>query len=595
MLRSVLRLLAQIDPQQVTELPLPPLPVCFRQLPDGQVSVDVLVTLSEEASGRRDEVVDALRDQGLRVMTDVGDVITGNVELADVARLAQAVGEDVFIEAAAAVWPELDVSVPEAWNAAPGGPASTLTGRGVVIGIVDTGVDVFHPSLRTTAGGTRIRALWDQTLHGFARAPGGFKYGSEWDAAAIDAHLSAGTPGAFPSVDPTGHGTAVAGVAASNGSAAPAGRYVGVAPDADLVVVVLQARPGTLASSDNVIHAAKYVFDKAREAGQRAVVNLSQGARIGPHDARGQFEQAITQLLAADSGHVVVTSAGNTGASDAHARVFVRMGESQDLHIDVPQFAGPYVIVDIWYEVGDQIDITLQDPAGNSTAAVPGSQHRFGTLGSDGWQVDGLPNALQVGASQLQVKLHSATYTGDVSPGHWILRIHGVYMPSGEPVDAWLERGASLGNLRFAGPSCDADISLTVPACADQVLAVGSYALSPALGVLNDFSARGPTRSGSTPSLICAPGAPVTTLAPGTLQAAAHTARHGTSFAAAHVTGAIALMLEANSALTRVQIYDCLLNSARRDPHTAAGPATGWGSGKLDIAAAVTCASQRED
>ena len=117
--------------------------------------------------------------------------------------------------------------------------------------------------------------------------PTGYGYGSEWDAVAIDAYLLASSPMVFPSTDATGHGTAVAGIAASNGLAAPTGRYVGIAPEADVVVVVLESRTGVFASSDNVIDAVKYVLETAAARGQRAVVNLSQGAKSGRTTRQG--------------------------------------------------------------------------------------------------------------------------------------------------------------------------------------------------------------------------------------------------------------------------------------------------------------------
>ena len=167
MLRSVLRLLGEIGPEELMSLPLPPLPVGFRKLQDGRIYLGVLVTLAGEGNSQREETLGSLRRRGLRVTTVAGDIVAGNVDLADVSSLAAAAGQDAFIEAAAAVRGELDVSVPEAWNGGLGSSGSSATGRGVVVGIVDSGVDVSHPSLRTALGCTRICAIWDQTLDGF--------------------------------------------------------------------------------------------------------------------------------------------------------------------------------------------------------------------------------------------------------------------------------------------------------------------------------------------------------------------------------------------------------------------------------------------
>src|SRR5207248_3293340 len=148
-------------------------------------------------------------------------------------------------------------------------------------------------------GTTRIMKLWDQRVRGAAPTPAA-GYGSEWDSQGIDAHLQSGPGSRFPSVDPNGHGTGVAGVAAGNGSGAPGARYRGVAQSAELVVVALEARRSALASTANVIDAIDYVFAQADILGRRAVVNLSRGAALGPHDRNGQFELAVKGVLADD-------------------------------------------------------------------------------------------------------------------------------------------------------------------------------------------------------------------------------------------------------------------------------------------------------
>ena len=159
------------------------------------------------------------------------------------------------------------------------------------------------------------------------------------------------------------------------------------------------------------------------------------------------------------------------GKADAHARVVVPGGGAADLEVHVPGTAGPFVTIDLWYELGDRIAIELMDPAGRLTPKVLGSQH--GVLGADAWEIDGVLNFLGVRANQMQVKIHPTTYTGDVSPGTWRLRIHGVFMGVGRPVHAWLERSASAGSARFLAPFNDPDFTLTAPACADEVLTGG--------------------------------------------------------------------------------------------------------------------------
>src|SRR5262249_45753720 len=141
----------------------------------------------------------------------------------------------------------------------PNYPATGTTGRGVVIGVVDTGLDIAHADFRT-ASGTRVAWLWDQYTAG--TRPAGFTYGAEFSAAQINA-------GAYIGKDTDGHGTTITGVAAGNGRATGGGRpaytYVGVAPEATLIIV--KSTLGETRVADGV----RYVFNKASQMGRPAV------------------------------------------------------------------------------------------------------------------------------------------------------------------------------------------------------------------------------------------------------------------------------------------------------------------------------------
>jgi subtilisin family serine protease len=162
-------------------------------------------------------------------------------------------------------------------------------------------------------------------------------------------------------------------------------------------------------------------------------------------------------------------------------------------------------------------------------------------------------------------------------------------MTSARPVDAWLDRGRRA-SPRFAS-LVEADCTVTSPATARDVLAVTSYVVSPTLGSLAPSSGRGPDRRGASVQVLAAPGETITTCAAGPGTSSHYAPDAGTSLAAAHVTGAIAVMLEAEPALSRADVLDRLRRTARTDADTSAGPASGWGAGKLDLCAAVGCAA----
>jgi minor extracellular serine protease Vpr len=577
LLSSVRRLTREVDQEEILSLPVPPLPVrLWADETAGEFRVDLLIHLGDTSDTRA--AIGRLAESGAQIGTWTGRTATASAAVNELGRLLDN-DLDVLVDAAASVRPSLDVSVPEAWNADIGNAVGEGTGEGVVIGIVDSGIDLTHESFRTATGSTRVLALRNQILPGPR---------SEWDSATIDGCLSSGAlPRAM--VDPTGHGTAVAGVAAGNGLAAPSGRYVGLAPSADLVVVAIQAPRQAYGSTANLVDAASYVFEYAEARNQRAVVNISQGVQIGAHDPAGALEFAFSDLLSQDERRVLVVSAGNTGGAGAHARLRIAEGQQLDIAVDVPVGVGPVVLVDIWYDVDDELELSVLAPDGSETGPVKGSETRWLQIGQSMCEISGVPNQLSVRANNVQVKLLTTSYSGDLLDGRWVLRLTGTSMTSGSDVHAWLDRGW-LASPRFGGRVLDRDCTLTSPATARGVLAVGSYQVSPAVGPLASSSARGPARLGDPVNLLAAPGESITTSAASPWAAAAHTRVRGTSIAAAHVTGAVALLLQANPRLTRAQITDCILANARTDEHTAAGPESGWGFGKLDISAALAYA-----
>lgn len=182
------------------------------------------------------------------------------------------------------------------------------TGSGVVVGIIDGGFDYTHPSFRTPSGALRIARVWEQQQNG--QAPTSFNYGNELSGSA--AMLSR-------QKDQTSstHGTFVAGVAAGS----PVGTNIGIAPEADLVLVSLNYGKDDYYSDYEIAPASildgiKYIFDYAKSQQKPAVVNISWGHHCGPHDGTTLLDQGITNLT--DSGYMVVIAAGNEGSIPLH-------------------------------------------------------------------------------------------------------------------------------------------------------------------------------------------------------------------------------------------------------------------------------------
>ena len=182
------------------------------------------------------------------------------------------------------------------------GLESGFTGKGVLMGIVDTGLDFNHPDFIDGNGVKRTIRFWDQTMPDNASSPQPYGYGFVWDSLSI-------SNGTCTSNDTQGHGTTVAGQAPGNGLAC--GQNKGMAPEASIVVVKtdFSRQNWTLTVAD----ACDYIFKVADSLGMPAVVNLSLGSYLGSHDGDDPASEAIENLLDAKQGRIVVSAAGNSG------------------------------------------------------------------------------------------------------------------------------------------------------------------------------------------------------------------------------------------------------------------------------------------
>jgi subtilisin family serine protease len=182
-------------------------------------------------------------------------------------------------------------------------------GSGVVVGIIDTGIDYSHPDFKDSLGKSRIRFLWDQNLPLAPNTPQPYNYGQHWNNLQIDS----GQASAHSDAPHTGHGTHVSGVAAGNGLAL--NKYAGVAPRADLIVVaaILNDTTGT-----SIPDAVNYIFTKAALLGEPCVINISLGDYFGSHDGLDLQAQVMANMVTAQPGRVIVAAGGNAGNYPLH-------------------------------------------------------------------------------------------------------------------------------------------------------------------------------------------------------------------------------------------------------------------------------------
>ena len=519
-----------------------------------------------------------------------GDVLVGLVPVEQLASMASD-PNILYIEASRPLQPLLDVSVPEINADQVHASVPSYTGQGVIIGIVDGGIDLQHPDFQDESGNTRVLYLWDQ-WSGDPPAPSGFPYGTEYSAADID-------NGLCPFLDTRwgGHGTHVSGIAASNGLASD--MYTGVAPGASIIAVsdmTMDLHYFNSGSSRGVLDAFDYIRTKADALGMPAVINLSDGSATGPHDGNTVFEYAVNADVAA--GISIVAAAGNSGDDGVHCYSQVLPGSSTTESFVVESSDPPQTEVrfQVWYEGGDLLQLEISGPSTGYADTIEPWSGEYEESTDDGLIVASEQHAYALnGDNMYEVTIleHEGTSIGT---GTWHLRLSpafGSALPDGGWFHAWFEHKQ---HARFTS-DVTASMTICIPASADSVIAVGSYnTRGDAPGDSSDFTSRGPRRDGVLKPDICAPGYYIissrswATPESGNDPDFYHTRMEGTSMAAPHVAGTIALLLEETPSLTPSQLRHRLVSSAREDTYTGSVPNYTWGHGKLDALGAMRAA-----
>ena len=572
----------------------------------GRVLVDVIV--------EGDVTPEALRGRGIEVNAWAGRFLTARCPLPLLSQLLQTPGID-RLRVAERCKPTLDRSAADVGvNALRTVPPPTFTGQtgaGVVVGVVDTGVDYTHPDFLHPDGTTRLVSIWDQTAAG--TPPPGFSYGTEWLPAQINAGFAS-------EVDDQGHGSHVLGIAAGNGSATGNGvaqfTYVGMAPEADLCVVKTTMQ--TTAIADGV----SYIFQKAISLGKRAVVNLSLGTQQGPHDGTLAFDQMLNALTG--PGKILVGAAGNEGADNLHGQLTLSGSTPLDMTLTVPTYTAAsgtgndFLLFSGWYAGTSQISLKIVTPSGVTLGPVATGTSLNGQSTNDGFISihNGTTNPSN-GAHEIYVEIYDAQAPKPPLPGTWTFTFTPVSLAGGGRVDMYLydnhlaDGGGPLAvwsqGLAFGGV-------VSAPGDADSVIAVGAYATKacwtgtdtqshcwtplPPLNAIASFSSQGPRRDGAMKPDIAAPGLGVTSTLSSQFVGVTFTSivwdgvhfnMAGTSMATPHVTGGAALLLARSewTNATPSAIKARLASTARADSFTGAVPNATWGAGKLDLGGAL--------
>lgn len=520
---------------------------------------------------------------GLVLQSRLGTVVTAQGSDASVQALLadpKVISVDQSRPVAAAL--DCDRSLPfigvAAQYSAPAGPFEER-GDAALVAVIDDGIDVLHQAFRDAAGASRIVGVWDQTAAA-GTPPPGFGYGHFHDAASIAAAVAAGQwPAGLPRND-EGHGTHVASIAAGRAAGAFAG---GVAPQARLLVVIAAAS-GPTGYSGSHIDALAFIDRMADALGLPVVVNLSQGMNAGAHDGKSALEVAFDAFAESGRkpGRVVVKSAGNERDKGGHALLTVPTDGLDALRWQRSPDADAVERLELWWSSADQIAFRLRGPAAAHWTDWVDAAHpeRSGSLPEGGpYRLVFTQRHVDNGDSLLGIELGSEA--APAAPGEWALEAHGIDAPEGGEVHAWLERSPGAPS-RFLDHA-DENVTLSIPGTAASVIAVGAVEAARPVRV-GKSSSYGPTRDGQRKPLVCAPGVGVKAARGGSDDGV--TRKDGTSMAAPHVAGAIALLLSRCAKAGRVPGANQIAGALRQKTQNFNGRwDRGQGWGVLDVAA----------
>lgn len=499
-------------------------------------------------------------------------------------------------------------------------PALNSMGEGVIIGVIDTGIQYENPLFRNPDGSTRILGIWDQTIAGRAELPvpgsqdqlrlpdgqpllpdGQLLYGSTYTNEDINQALAAPSPlELLPSTDTQGHGTFLAGIAA--GGEAKDGSFIGAAPKANLCIVKLKPAkqylrdfylisPSAEAYQENdIMMGIKYLQYVASHYTMPLVILLAMGTTYGSHDGTAPLSQMF-RPISNFTGLIPVVAAGNESGFRHHFLGNIQKNqEYEDVEISVARNETGFV-TELWSREPELYTVGFVSPTGENIPRIPL------TFGNDN-KITFLLESTVITVNYVNLEVSSGSQLifmrfQNPTPGIWHVRVYNSLFITGQ-FHMWLPIHGFLSDSTVFLRS-NPDTTITDPGNTPSVITAGAYNHE------NDsiyiHSSRGFTRTGFIKPELVAPGVdvfgpgllrPIPSLADQEGGTPPMTRKTGTSVAAAHVAGASADLLgwaKQNNMLdsfSSATVKSILIRGADRNP-VYSYPSKEWGFGQLNL------------
>ena len=585
-----------------------------------------MVTVLVKVTDKGEELTSWLASHNGRVTSPIPPIVSVRLPWDELASMGE-LSTVRYVESCPPLQPAMDVAIGstgvnvQALRAA----SPRFTGKGVLIGIIDSGLDTTNPAFCDASGHSRVAYMWDSMVagpgpsvtmpDGTTFAPG---YGREYSSTDLDNDPTLG-------LDTSGHGTHVAGIAGGRDDT-----YPGVAPEAQFLIV--------RTDFSNSEEAYAYLMARALSLNLPLVINLSAGSCTGPHDGSTLAEQSLQAWINDPTLHLLTCiSSGNAQADNKHVQDSIPASGSSLVAAGVQQtVTGAPHALDIWYAAGAQPNLRLTQrdlitgtvlgtatvSYGQTTGAVNFLDGGSAPTGATVQATQSLPGQTQNGDAEILL-----LFTLPNSPDSAIFTVElQNTVATASRVDYYLPNdNTALGTASIffnaarvpdvtQGPTPTGTVGQ--PGTTPGAITVGAYATKNSwtdangnlqshpdwtLGALAYFSSIGPVRntarySGyniSKPD-IAGPGMIIASQRsvggayadPTFLLDNTHVMMMGTSMSCPAVTGVVALMLQENPTLTSSQVKEKLFQYARQDAYTTTTiPNPNFGYGKVDAEA----------